>query len=272
MQEQSLYTYIWLGTCIRYLIDAHGQGDVLHDFDDPDSGRVLFNLESLYESLVRHNLPVTQTHYEINGLYHLAREMRQRVDEQPPGTTGKLKMSKAEGERLRKLALSLRETLDAEATNSVAYVAHDRRHTSKTLLGGMATLLADGAFEDLPDVAQYDICEAGRAIVFDLPTAAGFHLMRATEAALRQYYERLIKRNRLAKPMWGPMLDALRNKKQKPPPSHLLDHLDTIRKNFRNPTQHPEKVYNLEETQDLLGLAADAISRMYRDAEDRGLT
>ena len=50
--------------------------------------------------------------------------------------------------------------------------------------------------------------------------------------------------------MWGPMVDSLRKRKtrvSKP----LLDNLDNIRYSFRNPTQHPEKTYDIEEVQDL---------------------
>ena len=38
--------------------------------------------------------------------------------------------------------------------------------------------------------------------------------------------------------------------------------LDHIRSNFRNPTDHPEKIYDIEEVQDLLNVRCDAISRM----------
>jgi hypothetical protein len=39
--------------------------------------------------------------------------------------------------------------------------------------------------------------------------------------------------------------------RSKPPPAALLDNLDGLRRNFRNPTQHPEKVYDIHEAQDL---------------------
>jgi hypothetical protein len=42
----------------------------------------------------------------------------------------------------------------------------------------------------------------------------------------------------------------------------MLDHLDHIHVNFRNPTQHREARYDLEEAQDLLSLSIDALNRM----------
>jgi len=44
----------------------------------------------------------------------------------------------------------------------------------------------------------------------------------------------------------------------------ILDHLDHIRRSFRNPTQHPDKIYDIQEAQDLFGLCVDAVNRMSR--------
>jgi hypothetical protein len=48
----------------------------------------------------------------------------------------------------------------------------------------------------------------------------------------------------------------------KPPAGPLLNNLDNIREHYRNPTQHPDKVYDINEVQDLFGLCIDAINRM----------
>jgi hypothetical protein len=53
-------------------------------------------------------------------------------------------------------------------------------------------------------------------------------------------------------------------RRSKPPPQTLLDHLDHIRHNFRNPTQHPEAIYDIDEAQDLFNLTTDALVRLVR--------
>jgi hypothetical protein len=63
------------------------------------------------------------------------------------------------------------------------------------------------------------------------------------------------------------MLKQLREKKRVKPPDALLDTLDRIRVNFRNPTSHPEKIYDLDEVQDLFGLCVDALNRIVRSSE-----
>jgi hypothetical protein len=42
----------------------------------------------------------------------------------------------------------------------------------------------------------------------------------------------------------------------------LYNNLDNIRLSFRNPTQHPEMIYNLDEVQDLWALCVEVINRM----------
>ena len=122
-------------------------------------------------------------------------------------------------------------------------------------------LMSPGVFISLPEVAQHDSQECGRCIVFERPTAAAFHILRGTEAALRMFYLSIVKRNRLSRLMWHDMLVALR-KRRNLPLSELLDNLDNIRKSFRNPTQHPDKIYDIEEVQDLFGLCIDVVNRM----------
>ena len=70
--------------------------------------------------------------------------------------------------------------------------------------------------------------------------------------------------------MWRDIVVALK-KRRDPPPAELLDNLDNIRKSFRNPTQHPEKIYDIEEVQDLFGLAIDVVNRMTAYLTRKGL-
>lgn len=131
--------------------------------------------------------------------------------------------------------------------------------------------MAPGVYDALPDLAKYDLEEGGKAIAFDLPTAAAFHLLRGTEGVLRDFYCRVVRRDRISEPrMWAAMVNGMRGKRNAPS-DLLLGNLDSLRSNFRNPTQHPEKTYDADEVQDLLALAIDSINRMHRHLADRGL-
>jgi hypothetical protein len=115
----------------------------------------------------------------------------------------------------------------------------------------------------LDDLAKLDMAEAGRAIVFELPTAAAFHVLRATEQVLQDFYRTWVRQRRVKPMLWGSMLKDMRSKSRRPPDA-LLNHLDHIRLSFRNPTDHPEKSYDIEEAQDLFALCCEAIGRMVR--------
>jgi hypothetical protein len=115
----------------------------------------------------------------------------------------------------------------------------------------------------LPTIARFDLDEAGKCIAFERPTAAAFHLLRATERVLVAFYEALARHKRAPR-MWGPMVTDLRKRKAAAQHEVLLNNLDNIRRSFRNPTQHPELTYDIHEVQDLWGLCIEAINRMVK--------
>ncbi len=55
------------------------------------------------------------------------------------------------------------------------------------------------------------------------------------------------------------MIDSLR-KRKRPPRRELLDHLENIKNNYRNPTQHPEKIYDIQEAQGLFSLCIEVVN------------
>jgi hypothetical protein len=51
-------------------------------------------------------------------------------------------------------------------------------------------------------------------------------------------------------------------------PVPLCNQLDHIRVSFRNPTAHPEKIFEIDEAQDLLSICIDAANRMIKDLKN----
>ena len=142
------------------------------------------------------------------------------------------------------------------------YVLPNRRFNSEYLLSSPQKLLKEGTFEKLDEIAKQDIASACRCILFGEATAAAFHILRATESVLKNYYFLYKKQRRLEKPMWGPMIVELRAKTKSKPPETLLTSLDLIRSAYRNPTQHPEATYEIDSAQDLFGVCLDVIGKM----------
>lgn len=245
MQPKTIYKFIDLGTVLRYLTDAE-EGTPFKGTDYIED-----NIERFFQFLGEFSFIITLQASE--GLLHFSEELKKMGKRH--------KLSAREASRLRNLIAGIHLTLLAEATVRQAFVVTDKRINTEKLYFSVEMLMSPGVFILLPEVAKYDFEECGRCIVFERPTAAAFHILRGTEAVLRMFYLSIVKRNRLSRLMWHDMLVALR-KRRNPPPSELLDNLDNIRKSFRNPTQHPDKIYDIEEVQDLFGLCIDVVNRM----------
>jgi len=247
-----------LGTTIRYLQDAHeGQPANLQDC-------IADNIDYLFLHLQDIGLRVTSATDAADDLVKLGEQLREQDED--------YRITKAQAGEIKRAATRLRETLMAEADSRSMYLVTDKRIDTQRLLNDVSGLFAPGVFENLPDLAQYDLREAGRSIAFELNTAAAFHALRATEAVLRFLYCRLVKRNRCDPPLWHPIVSELRSRKRKPlVPGALLDDLDSIRRNYRNPTQHPEMTYTSDTAQDLFNACSGAINRIIAFLLESGL-
>jgi hypothetical protein len=249
MEQQPIGEYVHLGGSQRYLEDAM-PGWSVHGHN-----AILSNINEYLQKLDELGLPVTVKGASYVGLLRIRDEFVQLP-----------KDAKLTAQQAEKLGLAMRElriTLYSESSRKEAFIVTGKRFEVEKLLHAPSELLAPGLFEQLDETTRYDVSEAGKCIAFERPTAAAFHLMRATEATLRRLYCAKVKRKRINPLLWGPMVSHLRERRDAPP-RPLLDGLDNIRHNFRNPTQHPDAIYDIQEAQDLLSLSLDAIARAAR--------
>ncbi len=248
MQARSIYGYYWFGTCLRYLLDATA-GSLVGKAGD---GNILDNVNQFYKYLDDLGLQVT---HRASSL--LLGPLRTEL-----ATLGKdTQLGDERASSLRGTMRTLRTTLEAEIQGVEAYVVAPKRLDVTKLLDDVPGLFAPGVYDNLPEVAKFDVTEAGKCVAFERSTAGAFHLLRATEDVLRAFYRKLVRQNRV-KPLWGPIVEDLRKRRSAKPYTALLNHLDHIRDSFRNPTQHPDKIYDIQEVQDLWSLCVDAMNRM----------
>lgn len=247
MQTKAVWGYIALGTTIRFLRDVRA-GARVHGAD-----LLLDNVNYFFEKLEEFGLHVTQrASFKLEGYLEKIKKTKEDYV-----------LNEDDAQELNAIMHEIRPTLAAESAGIFALVVSEKRIDIVKLQRDVASLFSPGIFNKLPEIAQQDFSSAGKAIAYELPTAAAFHLLRATESVLREYYCGIVKQKR-GPLMWGNMVQKLRARRQ-PPPKTLLDHLDHIRSDFRNPTQHPEKVYDIQEVQDLFPLCVDVVNRMQRD-------
>jgi len=92
---------------------------------------------------------------------------------------------------IRQAAEKFETILAAELSNSDTYwVSPKGTHKTSMLMRSASSILPASITKDYPE-ASADFDEAGRCWLFDTYTAVGFHLMRATESVIREYYKKI---------------------------------------------------------------------------------
>lgn len=253
MRYRSLFTFFWFGTCLRYLLDARNGAPFKGE------GFIEQNIKSFFSYLNTFELHVTKLVAEDR-----LKDIMERLSEY--GDEGTLTSEDAHD--LREAVATIRITLEAELKGIGAYMPTPKRIDLKKLLENIAELFAPGVIDDLPETTRYDFGQAGRCIAFELPTAAAFHILRATEDVLRFYYQNMVRKNRISNRNWGPIVSDLRTRPRTKKYDVLNNHLDNIRNSFRNPTQHPDAVYDIHGAQDLWSLCVDVVNRIVQILRD----
>tara|TARA_B100000959_G_scaffold267973_1_gene312131 strand:- start:3373 stop:4119 length:747 start_codon:yes stop_codon:yes gene_type:complete len=247
MIKKSIKDYYIFGTEMRYLQDATIGRKIRGD------GAIMENIDRFLKNLGKLELDVTSR--AAWRLREFAEKLRLSIEET---------LTSQVAAELSSVMSDLRLTLDAEIQGVFAFITTPKRIDSEKLLGDVNFLFAPGVYESFPDIAKYDFSEAGKSIAFELPTAAAFHILRATEANLKYYCKAMVRQKRIATEMWGPIIIDLRKRKSTRKFTTLNNHLDNIRLSFRNPTQHPEAIYDIHEVQDLFSVCIDANNRMFK--------
>ncbi|MEP1895716.1 MAG: hypothetical protein ABJQ98_16550 [Alloalcanivorax venustensis] len=170
-------------------------------------------------------------------------------------------------EEIRGIIEKLDPALDAELQLKEAYIITEKRYPLTSLLDSPKKLLANNVYDSLSDTSRKDFSLACTQIALNQPTAAAFHLMRALEEQVRNLYFCFKKTKRANNPTWGLIISQLRSKRSPKPSENSLTHLDSIRVQYRNPTQHPDTFYSMDEAQDLLNQTVTAINMVNREID-----
>ena len=245
MKAINVWSYIKIGTGFRYLQEAT-KGRPIHG-----ESFVLENIKRFLDAVDNLEMHVTgRAAKKLRGLYErLSKKSENAV------------LTSSEAEEVRGLIKEVRSTFSAEAQGIYTYIVTEKRLSTEKLINNLKELFAPDTFDQLSDVAQYDLKEAGRCIAFERATAASFHLLRGIEAILRQYFRHFMPEEK-EEASWGHMVYTLKKNRTLKTDFDTLKHLDHIRSAFRNPTQHPDKIYDIQEAQDLFFLAIDVTNRM----------
>ena len=120
-------------------------------------------------------------------------------------------------------------------------------------------------WRELPKIADHDLSNACKCLAFELPTPAAIMIMRAAEAVLRKLYQAKIGKVVEGFVDWGKISNELRDLGTTK--GKLVEDLNYIRRNFRNPLAHPEVTYKQREAETLLQVATRLIEEMQEEME-----
>lgn len=146
------------------------------------------------------------------------------------------------------------------------FVTQKGSHDTLTLLDQPYRMFPDNLVDKAPE-AMFDVAEAGKALSYELATACGYHLFRATEAVLRRYYSHVT---------GGAPQPKVRNiavyvqamRQRKCGDDKILSVVEQLSKLHRNPLIHPEVSLTLDEAIAIHGIARSAVSAMLATLPD----
>ena len=200
MRKIKLGRLVTLGGTARFLYHAR-EGWLVHG-----DTHILGNIDRFLSRLEELNFKVTLA--ASGNLSRFAETLR--------GYPKDARLSRADVRTLSRTMGRIDSTMRAEASTINAYVLSETRFDAARLCDKPESFLSPETFTKLPYIARLDVQEAGRCIAFNLPTAGNIHLLRATEDTLRSYYRVYIKKGKIEKTLWGPLIEQLRRKKRKP--------------------------------------------------------
>ncbi|WP_139275996.1 hypothetical protein [Pararhizobium antarcticum] len=165
---------------------------------------------------------------------------------------------------------SFRSVFEAESHDVDVYsVGQIAIYKTQALVSNASHVIPDEIRSEMPEEAIKEFDDAGRCLAFDLPTACGFHALRATELVIDAY----LKDFGVTKSMksWNDFIKAVQDlieaKNKEPKPSQKVGAmLDRMRSLDRNPLMHPRDALDAVGANHLFSLSAITVAEMIKDA------
>jgi len=122
----------------------------------------------------------------------------------------------------------------------------------------------------LPITCFEEIDESGRCLVYERPTASGFHILRAIELTVLAYLQAVpgFAMPSLNRQSWGEYINQLNthNADRK-----TIDHMKNLKDNHRNPLMHPQDSLSMPEAVSLFAVGQSTIETIIADGLRRGI-
>jgi hypothetical protein len=160
---------------------------------------------------------------------------------------------------------SLRDELDRLPTFTVT---NKGNLAIQSLVTGASKQYPRATLEMLDDFIVGEIDHAGKCLAFELPTACGFHILRAVEISAKAYVHAATgKLPGIKNRNWGEYIFQLEQAKVHSDVTDLLK----ILKTKRNPLMHPQDSLDIDEAIGLICICQAGIETLVADVRRRSL-
>jgi hypothetical protein len=189
------------------------------------------------------------------------------------GEDGVLIVSQNEDLKMKSLLTEFEQEFDHDSREiNILSVPNRCAYSTTILIENGESLLPPEVRNAVTDYVRNELHEAGKCLAFNVSTAAGFHLARGLESALRSYYDVLS--GRAARPTTKSgndvaMVGYINQVRQWAEPK-VISTLEQFTNLHRNPINHPEAVLSDEEALTLVGITVSAIAGMVTDVKTKG--
>lgn len=259
-------------TIFKYYSFGHDYKLLLERTEETTNDVLLDDLNVFLDTIEELELKVTQSGIEQKELKKDKKKLEKLISEKK----GAEKVPQSIISSIKSKLDKIDHILDAEIQLKDGYVLDEKRYSLTILTERIDKLFSSDSYNKIPTIAQYDFKEAGMCLAFDRFTASAFHLLRGTEDILRFFFETLLNKKSKITDTWGSYSTAInkeiKDKNLTPEPSkELMMNIDNLRIFYRNKTQHPDKIYNQDEVQDLFGISIKTVNEIITDLEKRKL-
>jgi len=262
----SLYVLGYFVGQLRYAIEHLTFGDIAWEFG--------FGRATLARMIDGDPFGFEQTKKSMEALRDAVDNVRAQCDADPSTLSTPLKGT-PEAAAMANAIVGLEVTLNHELNGLPIWLVTARRaYSIDTLINNAESILDPDSINLLSNHSIEDIRQAGKAIAFDLPTAAGFHSLRAVERIARSYHKVIVGKRPAANDDFGTVIGGLDKKKKslKLGMDDLLPlAIETLFrvKHIRNGLAHPDKFLELSSAMNVFDSAKCAIDLMLEDAQQK---
>lgn len=267
MESINLTQIIAIGVHLAFL-DRSTEESLLKAQKNSGSTGLYDAIRVIDDGIEKLDFRVTRSAMLNAGFLQLKKDIELEIEDQENQENQEEIITNSElANRIKRLSEKIWYVLNAEGAISNVYLLTEQRYKLGNLLEDISLLFSKNVYINLPTFAQSDFEQAGKCIAFGVPTAAAFHLVRGLEAYLKYFYQEITGEVLIGRETWGQILNLFGNHEeiinQSNDLSYVLEKLDSVRVEYRNPTQHPDKFYDMDLAQDLLGVVIEIVNKMY---------